>query len=96
MIVNGVMGKKITRKTNSLHKHIVRCRRKASNMNINFDELREIVLERLDGEVDVAEFDKVWEKRTTQSEDAINQWLGEALLNNYLRYLEIGSMIEKK
>jgi hypothetical protein len=64
-------------------------------MNIDFNELKAIVRERLEGQADLAEFDKVWEKRTSQNERMIHEWLGEALLNNYLRFIEIGEMVTK-
>jgi hypothetical protein len=64
-------------------------------MNIDFNELKSIVTERLEGQADINDFDNFWEKRTSQNDEMIKQWVGEALLNNYLRYVELKSMVTK-
>jgi hypothetical protein len=64
-------------------------------MNIDFEELKEMIKADLDGQVDLSEFEVFWQKFTAQNESMIYGWIGEALLNHYLRYLELKEAITK-
>jgi len=64
-------------------------------MNIDIDELKEMIKADLDGQVDILEFEVFWQKLLAKNESFIYGWIGEALLNYYLRYLELKEAITK-
>jgi len=67
----------------------------ANIKHIAFDELKEVVKCRIAEEADHEDFDNWFEKRVSDSEFMLYEWLGEAILNNYFRYLELKSNISK-
>ena len=60
-------------------------------MNVDLEEVKEIALKQLANNPKSKEFpfDAFWESMTVKHKESINHWLAEAVLNNYLRYIEL-------
>ncbi len=63
---------------------------------VEFSDLCDIITERLKGQCDLIDFVEWWDKQLERNHSVINmnEWLSEALLNNYLAYLKITEEIE--
>ena len=64
-------------------------------MKIELKTVGLIVRERLEGQVNLKDFDLFWEDLMNRSEDMKYQWVAEGMLNSYLRWLELGEKITK-
>ena len=62
---------------------------------VSFEDLRDIIKNDLEDQVDIKEFDIWFDKRMKATNVELEFWLSEAILNNYLRYLELKALIGK-